>query len=74
MDQEAIQILIKSKYSGAMTDAGSYLGIMLQTAGVIFGGIVIWRASIIFQKKKEKERKRTDFFETSYSKNWKRRR
>lgn len=65
-------ILVKARYSGSMTDTSSYLGIMMQTALIIFGGIVIWRASAIFQKKKLKERQRNDYFETNFSRTWKR--
>lgn len=74
MEGLTYQILVKAKFAGSMSDTSSYLGILMQTALIIFGGIVIWRASAIYQKKKVKERERREYFETNYSRNWKRNR
>lgn len=67
-----IQGLILTKFSGSLSDSSTYMNLMIQAAAVLIGGIVIWRASIVLHKKKMAKRSRKQFFETSYSKGWKR--
>lgn len=67
-----IEQLIRLKYSGAMSDLSLYLTLAIQTGAVLIGGIVIWRMSARLHAKKRAERKRNAFFETPYSKGWKR--
>lgn len=65
-----IQDLIQSKYSGDLDQTITYINLTMQAIGVLVGGIVIWRASVAFQRKKMKERRRNPFFESNYSKHW----
>jgi len=71
-DEAAVQLLIKAKYAGAMTDASSYMNIVMPAGAVLIGGIVLWRMSARYHKKKIKQRERNSYFETTYSRNWKR--
>jgi hypothetical protein len=50
----------------------AYLSIAIQAVAVIIGGIIIWRASVSIQKKKQAQRIRNTYFESAYSKGWKR--
>jgi hypothetical protein len=72
MDDLTIQTLIQAKYSGSMSELSVYLNLTIQTAAVLVGGIVIWRASSVLHKKKQAQRAQNTYFETPYSKGWKR--
>ncbi len=71
MDELTIQTLIKVKYSGALNEVSTYMNLAIQTGAVLVGGIVVWRMSAILHKKKRAERQRNSYFETPYSKGWK---
>ncbi len=70
MDELTIQTLIKAKYSGTLDEAGIYINLVIQTAAVLIGGLVIWRAMNSYHRKKQQQRKKTNFFETPYSRQW----
>ena len=70
MDELTIQQLIKAQFSGAVSDTSSYVNLAVQT--VLIGGIVLWRISVVMHKKKLAQRSRNQFFDTPYSKGWKR--
>lgn len=72
MNELTIQTLIKAKYAGALSEISSYSSLAIQASAVIIGGIILWRASTVLHKKKLAERSRKQYFETSYSKGWKR--
>ena len=72
MDELTIQTLIKAKYAGSLTETSVYISLAIQATAVIIGGIVLWRGSVAIQKKKMAERSRNTYFETPYSKGWKR--
>ena len=72
MDELTIQTLIKANYSGGLSEMSSYTSLAIQAVSVLIGGIILWRASAILHKRKLAERSRKHYFETSYSKGWKR--
>lgn len=72
MDELTIQTLIKARYSGTMTDMSTYINLAIQTGAVLIGGIVLWRMSNRIHKKRAAQRSRNSYFETPYSKSWKR--
>jgi len=72
MDELTIQTLLKAKYSGSLSEISSYTSLAIQAVSVIIGGIILWRASTVLHKRKLAERSRKQYFETSYSKGWKR--
>ncbi|MBL1280891.1 MAG: hypothetical protein COA33_011490 [Fluviicola sp.] len=72
MEDLTIELLIRAQYSGAASDVSSYVNLAIQTVAVLIGGIVLWRISVVIHKKKVAQRSRNQFFETSYSKGWKR--
>jgi hypothetical protein len=71
-DEAAIQLLMKAKYAGAMPDTSTYLNLVIQASAVLVGGIVMWRMSARYHKKKVASRERNPYFESTYSRNWKR--
>ena len=72
MDELTIQTLIKVKYSGGLDEASTYMNLAIQAGAVLVGGIVLWRMSAMLHKRKKAERKRNNYFQTPYSKGWKR--
>lgn len=71
-NEVAVQLLIKAKYAGAMADTSTYMNLIMQAGAVLIGGIVLWRMSARFHKKKVAQRERNNYFETKYSRSWKR--
>lgn len=67
-----IQTLIHVKFSGALSETPIYVNLTIQAISVMIGGIILWRASNAYHAKKQKERANRQFFETKYSKSWKR--
>ena len=60
-----------TKYSGALNEVSAYMNLAIQTGAVLIAGIILWRASAILHKRKQAKRERNTFFETPYSKGWK---
>ncbi len=65
-----IQELIQFKYSGVLDQTFSYVNVTIQAVAVLIGGLVIWRAMSSWQRKKKLERRRNPFFESAFSKHW----
>jgi hypothetical protein len=74
MDELTVQTLIKAKFSGALDQSSTYINLTTQTIAVLVGGIVLWRASNSIHRKKQAERQRNNYFETPYSREWRRKR
>ena len=72
MNELTIQTLVKANYAGGLSQMSSYTSLAIQAIAVLIGGIIIWRASNVLHKRKLAERSRKQYFETSYSKGWKR--
>lgn len=67
-----LQGLVKLNYSGSQSELSTYLNLAIQTGAVLIGGIVLWRISARMHSKKKAGRSRNAYFETAYSKGWKR--
>jgi uncharacterized membrane protein YidH (DUF202 family) len=65
-----IQELIQFKFTGEIDQTLSYVNVSIQAIGVLIGGLLIWRAMSVWQRKKNQERRRNPFFESSFSKHW----
>jgi hypothetical protein len=66
MPQELIQV----KYSGSISVLRDYLNISALTIAILIVGILFWRILIAYQNKKNKYRFKSTYFESSYSKHW----
>jgi hypothetical protein len=65
-----IQELIQLKYTGDLNQTISYVNVTIQAVAVLIGGLLIWRSMSAWQSKKKLERKKNPFFESAYSKHW----
>ena len=70
---EEFELLVRAKYSGNISEMSTYLNLAVQASAVVIGGIILWKASAVLHKRKMAERAEKKFFETPYSKGWKRR-
>ncbi|MFM8243835.1 MAG: hypothetical protein ACKN86_13615 [Crocinitomicaceae bacterium] len=66
-----MQELIEVKYSGQVDQTMDYAKVAVQTIAVLIGGLVIWRAVIAYQHRQRISRRQNSYFETKYSKHWK---
>ena len=64
------QEMIKIKYSGELSTMTDYINISVQTIGILIAGIIIWRLIVRYQNKKLGTRYKSDYFNSSYSKHW----
>lgn len=67
-----MQQIIKANYAGSASQMSEYISIAVQACAVIIGGIILWRVSAAMHKKKKVQRSRNAYFETPYSRSWKR--
>jgi len=67
-----IQYLIEQKFSGPPSFTYIYIQLASQAIGILMAGIILWRVNSTINNKRVNQRKRNNFFETNYSKNWKR--
>jgi len=65
-EQEMIQL----KYSGELSTMTDYINVSVQAIGILIAGIIIWRLIIRYQNKKLNTSFKSDYFESSYSKHW----
>ena len=64
------QEMIKIKYSGEQSTMTDYINISVQTIGILIAGIIIWRLIVRYQNKKLDTRYKSDYFDSPYSKHW----
>ena len=65
-----IQDLIQLKFTGELNQTISYVNVTIQAVSVLIGGLLIWRFMNAWQREKKLERRRNPFFESAYSKHW----
>lgn len=66
----AIKELIEVKYSGQVDHTMDFAKVAAQTVAILIGGLLIWRVLNAYQRKQRNSRKRNSYFETKYSKHW----
>ena len=64
------QEMIKIKYSGELSTMTDYINISVQTIGILIAVIIIWRLIVRYQNKKLDTRYKSDYFDSPYSKHW----
>ena len=67
----SIQELIDAKFSGEPSFTYTYVQLSAQAAAILIAGFVLWRINSHLNNKRIAKRRRNNFFETNYSKNWK---
>ncbi len=67
-----IQDLIKTRFSGELNNETEYIELLVQVFAVLVLGLTLWRLMVLFHKKKNAKRKKSNYFDSTFSKNWKR--
>lgn len=68
-----IQQTIQVYYSGDIDHSSAYFNLIFEAGAVLVAGIVLWRLSLIFFRKKQVRQQGNTHFETRYSKEWRNR-
>ena len=66
-----IQELIQRRFSGALTNEAEYIELLVQVFVVLVLGLIVWRLMVVFQRKKTAKRKKSTYFDSTFSKHWK---
>lgn len=61
---------IENNLSGEPSFTYIYIQLAAQATGILIAGFVLWRINSYLSNKRKNERRRNNFFETNYSKNW----
>jgi len=63
--------LIAGYLNGSVNDSIVMIKLMVQVIAVLVAGLLLWRISTIFSKKKNQQRRRSVFMESRYQDQWK---
>lgn len=66
-----VQDLIKQRFTGTLNSEAEYIELIVQTFAVLILGLVLWRLMAMFHKKKKAQRKTSGYFDSEFSRNWK---
>ena len=61
------QTVSQTHFSGEYGQSLQFVKVTIYAIGAMFGGIMLWRWSASWQKRKHKERKRNSYFENGQS-------
>ena len=65
-----VQGLIQRRFTGELNNEAEYIELLVQVFAVLILGLVLWRLMAVFHKKKKAKRKPSTFFETTFTKSW----
>lgn len=63
---EEIQQILEQHFSGQLDETLLYVRLGVYAIGVLFTGLVLWRITVIFIQRKNKQRRRTSRFERKW--------
>lgn len=63
---EEIQQILNTHFSGQLDETLLYVRLGIYAIGVLFTGLVLWRITVIFIQRKNKQRRRTSHFERKW--------
>lgn len=63
-------IIVQQYLNGAASEAGIMIKLIVQVFVVLVAGIVLWRISTIFQRKRERKRRQV-FSDSRFQRHWK---
>ncbi|RFC54236.1 hypothetical protein [Brumimicrobium aurantiacum] len=66
-----IQELIQRRFTGELNNEAEYIELLVQVFAVLIIGLVLWRIMAVFHKKKKAKRKPSVYFDSTFSKSWK---
>jgi len=61
-----IQQLVQVHFSGQLDERMIYINLAVQALTVMFIGLLLWRLSVLFQRKKMKQRRKSSIFESKF--------
>jgi hypothetical protein len=62
----SVQQLIKIHFTGQLDERMIYINLAVQALTVMFIGLLLWRLSVLFQRKKMKQRRKSSLFESKF--------
>ena len=62
--------LIQLKYSGQFDESFDFMSLGIQTVLILVGGFILWRLISGYQNKLQNDRRKNRFFDSNYSKHW----
>lgn len=65
-----VQQLIQRRFSGQLNNEAEYIELIIQVFAVLILGLVLWRIMVVFHKKKNAKRKKSVFFDNTFTNNW----
>jgi hypothetical protein len=65
-----IQELIQSRFSGQINNEAEYIVLLVQVFAVLILGLLLWRMMVLFHKRKNAKRKRSVYFDSNFTKQW----
>jgi len=65
-----VQQLIQRRFSGQLNNEAEYIELIVQVFAVLILGLVLWRIMVVFHKKKNAKRKKSVFFDNTFTNNW----
>lgn len=66
----SIQDLIQQRFTGTINNEAEYIELLVQVFAVLVLGLVLWRLMVLFHKRKNAHRKRSNYFDSEYSRKW----
>lgn len=66
-----IQDFIQRRFSGELNNEAEYIELFVHVIGVLIVGLLLWRMMAMFHRRKNAKRKKSEFFDSSFSKKWK---
>ncbi len=61
-----LQQLVQIHFSGQLDERMIYINLAVQALTVMFIGLLLWRLSVFFQRKKMKQRRKSSIFESKF--------
>ncbi len=65
-----MQELIQRRFSGQINNEAEYIELLVQVFAVLVLGLLLWRMMVVFHKRKNAKRKRSSYFDSNFSKQW----
>ncbi|MDX1653173.1 MAG: hypothetical protein R3277_11810 [Brumimicrobium sp.] len=66
----SVQDLIQQRFTGELNSEAEYIELIVQAFAMLVLGLVLWRMMAVFHNRKKSQRNRSTFFESEYSKHW----
>lgn len=64
------QKLIQRRFTGSLNNEAEYIELLVQVFGVLVLGLVLWRMMVLFHKRKNAKRKKSNYFDSEFNQNW----